>query len=150
MGPLRSINASANKRVDPFDQNDDDCTLAVEALHLYSVLYPDITTVAGHSMAGSTDDRTKARRAYLENELRAAQEKIAHISPQVLSPGHTRLRALARIGTGRSETVAQLREQNATYQARIRELEAHMTSPWALGLSDEPPPGYEEGVGPQV
>ncbi|KAJ7825943.1 hypothetical protein B0H13DRAFT_1918415 [Mycena leptocephala] len=30
--------------------------------------------------------------------------------------------------------------------ARIRELEALMQSPWAQGLSDEPPPGYSEEI----
>ncbi|KAJ7611231.1 hypothetical protein FB45DRAFT_875435 [Roridomyces roridus] len=146
-----SRDAAADKRVDLFEQlQDDDTTLAAEALHPYPILYPDIAPVAGRE---AVEDRTKARRAYLQNELRAAQEKIAHIqsqSTQVHAP-----RTLVRFGTGRgsqgeSETVAQLREQNATYEARIRQLEAEMMSPWALGLSDELPPGYEEGVGSEV
>ncbi|KAJ7124626.1 hypothetical protein C8R43DRAFT_958677 [Mycena crocata] len=37
------------------------------------------------------------------------------------------------------------REQLQMQAARIHELENHMDSEWALGLSDEPPPGFSEG-----
>jgi BMFP domain-containing protein YqiC len=34
------------------------------------------------------------------------------------------------------------RERNNQLLTRIQELEAELQSAWALGLSDEPPPGY--------
>jgi hypothetical protein len=34
------------------------------------------------------------------------------------------------------------RQQNDELQSRIAELEAQLQSAWALGLSNEPPPGY--------
>ncbi|KAJ7614392.1 hypothetical protein FB45DRAFT_1008634 [Roridomyces roridus] len=47
---------------------------------------------------------------------------------------------------GDSDLESQLqvsRAQNDVLAARIRQLEEQMQSDWALGLSDEPPPGYE-------
>lgn len=34
------------------------------------------------------------------------------------------------------------RQMNGELQSRIAELEAQLQSAWALGLSDDPPPGY--------
>ncbi|KAJ7613174.1 hypothetical protein FB45DRAFT_273611 [Roridomyces roridus] len=121
--------------IDPFDKTSTDAPA-------YSVLHPHFTTTFDDSKGrgGDVQQRSNARLEYLQNELRAAQEKIADIP--------TRFTSLAWMGAGagrRSDSeLLRLREQNVIQEARIRELEAHMTSPWALGLSDEPPPGYEE------
>jgi BMFP domain-containing protein YqiC len=40
--------------------------------------------------------------------------------------------------------LAQARLQNEALQQRIQALEEQLQSQWALGLSDEPPPGYLE------
>ncbi|KAJ7604212.1 hypothetical protein FB45DRAFT_880898 [Roridomyces roridus] len=125
-------------RIDPFEQVvGKNATEAPE----YTVVHPHFTTPFGDSKGHGEEiqQRNNARLEYLQNELRAAQEKISNI------PTRT---SLARMGAGadrRSDSeLLRLREQNVIQVARIRELEAQMTSPWALGLSDEPPPGYEE------
>jgi hypothetical protein len=61
-------------------------------------------------------DIAGARLWYLEKQIRTA-------------------RASSRDGLHTDEEVAAL-------NARIRELEAQMGSAWALGLTDDPPPGY--------
>ncbi|KAF7336400.1 hypothetical protein MVEN_02188700 [Mycena venus] len=99
----------------------------------------------------NSDSRTisTVRRWYLHNELRSAQEKIANIQQDRYAPspqGGFRRVSFSNGGsdTGRRspdlDMLAQLRELTE----RIRELEAQMRSPWALGLSDESPPGYSE------
>jgi len=97
------------------------------------------------------------RRQYLANELRAAQEKIAEVGElerRTLSANAPQesLGGLLRVPSNRSTSttttsgsqglVSRLRERNEMLAARIRELEAQIRSPWAMGLSDEPPPGY--------
>ncbi|KAF8216821.1 hypothetical protein K438DRAFT_1797894 [Mycena galopus ATCC 62051] len=77
------------------------------------------------------------RRWYLQNELRAAQEKIANIQQVERNPHQP-----GESGAGQRSSdpgvVAQLRELTA----RMRELEVQMQSTQMLGLSDESPPGY--------
>ncbi|KAJ7898598.1 hypothetical protein B0H14DRAFT_3424394 [Mycena olivaceomarginata] len=103
------------------------------------------------------------RRQYLERELRAAQEKIIDIndlerhnfplSGTVPTSRSERIRRLFPVRGNstrrnsqqvpRSELDA-ARQRNEELLARIRDLEAQMESAWALGLSDEPPPGYSD------
>jgi hypothetical protein len=103
------------------------------------------------------------RRQYLERELRAAQEKIIDIND--LERHNSPLSGT--VPTSRSERIRRLfpvrgnstrrnsqqvprseldaaRQRNEELLARIRDLEAQMESAWALGLSDEPPPGYSD------
>ncbi|KAJ7509146.1 hypothetical protein B0H11DRAFT_2217548 [Mycena galericulata] len=109
---------------------------------------PDHSNSDAHSV-------TTVRQRYLQSALRAAQEKIGSIEDserratsrrQGTAPGR-----LMRVFSSRSglsggpgspdaDMASQLREMTA----RIRELEAQIQSPWARGLSDEPPPGYSE------
>ncbi|KAF8173183.1 hypothetical protein K438DRAFT_1772282 [Mycena galopus ATCC 62051] len=114
----------------------------------------DTSVTIPHSEISDSRSISKVRRQFLQNELRATQEKMIHIRPDVQSqgptPGITRVLS-AREGSisvttesANSEAMSQLRERNEALSARIRELEAQMESPWALGLSDEPPPGYSE------
>ncbi|KAJ7641913.1 hypothetical protein FB45DRAFT_363330 [Roridomyces roridus] len=110
--------------------------------------------------AASQCTTPEARREYLENELRSCQQRMLHIqnhlqraasvlAPMIATPATTgsgsngaRTATEESSSTVESDVVSRLREQNEGYQARIQELEAQMMSPWALGLSDEPPPGY--------
>ncbi|KAJ7477939.1 hypothetical protein B0H11DRAFT_2281164 [Mycena galericulata] len=123
----------------------------------YPILFPDIATTIPSNMAENSDVRsvTKLRQQYLQNELRAAQEKITHIQnleQRVSSARGSAPRRIIRLFSARngahtgfeSDAMARLRAQNETFAARIRELETQMESPWALGISDEPPPGYSE------
>ncbi|KAF7350212.1 hypothetical protein MVEN_01324300 [Mycena venus] len=101
------------------------------------------------------------RQQQLENELRAVQEKMVdledlerHAVPAVEAQESTGPHSLLRLlsvrstGTtsrGSQDLVSQLeaaRERNEALAARIRELEQQMLSEWALGISDDPPPGY--------
>ncbi|KAJ6537408.1 hypothetical protein DFH09DRAFT_1042496 [Mycena vulgaris] len=94
------------------------------------------------------------RRQYLQSELRATQEKMVNIEAletQTAAPrapgGILRLLSLNMSGSRAPDPdpdIARLRERNEMLMARIRELEEQAESPWALGLSDEPPPGYVE------
>ncbi|KAF7364894.1 hypothetical protein MVEN_00359900 [Mycena venus] len=117
------------------------------------------TSVSTHSYPTanrSAPSISKVRRQYLQNELRATQEKIVEIQhldrdgstgvPQASTPNANQVptRGGSNPGTESVEAISELRERNEALTARIRELEAHMESPWALGLSDEPPPGYSE------
>ncbi|KAJ7483502.1 hypothetical protein FB451DRAFT_107288 [Mycena latifolia] len=119
--------------------------------------FPYSATFTGtHSNATEHSDprsTSKVRRQFLQNELRAAQEKMVdiHQVEQPVPPVESTPRGIMRFLSARSNmgsnseaTVARLRERNGILTARIRELEAQMESPWALGLSDEPPPGYSE------
>ncbi|KAJ7445639.1 hypothetical protein FB451DRAFT_1189054 [Mycena latifolia] len=99
------------------------------------------------------------RQQFLQNEVRAAKEKMvdledlerrtwstnateASVPSRILRILSTRSASTMRTAPGSSDLVAQLRARNEAQAARIRELEAQMNSEWALGLSDEPPPGY--------
>jgi hypothetical protein len=88
-----------------------------------------------------------SRRQYLENELRTAREKMQNLGGVTAKRpgGIRRLIAMRKKGMEMEDLEGQLdtsRDQNAILGARIAELEAQMHSRWALGLSDEPPPGY--------
>ncbi|KAJ6479180.1 hypothetical protein DFH09DRAFT_1313098 [Mycena vulgaris] len=105
-----------------------------------------------HNSSGSTQS--------LKNELRAVQEKMVDIADlerrasATIAPisGSSQLLRLisTRSSSRRANSVdedlpsqlAAARERNEALAARIRELETQMHSEWALGLSDEPPPGY--------
>ncbi|KAJ7615588.1 hypothetical protein FB45DRAFT_864587 [Roridomyces roridus] len=114
-------------------------------LRPYSVLYPDIAGIgrSHDAPADNGQEPTKARQEYLQNELQAAQDKITHLRNQQRFPSQLRS-LLAHNAT--SEAMRRMREQIAAQESQIRELQAQLSSPWALGLSDEPPPGYSEGV----
>ncbi|KAJ7477966.1 hypothetical protein B0H11DRAFT_1285061 [Mycena galericulata] len=124
----------------------------------YPILRPDIATTIPSNSAENSDVHsvTKLRQQYLQNELRATQEKVTRIQNmerRVSSARGSAPRRIIRLFSARngahtgseSDAMARLRAQNETFAARIRELETQMESPWALGISDEPPPGYSEG-----
>ncbi|KAF7334668.1 hypothetical protein MVEN_02297300 [Mycena venus] len=107
-----------------------------------------------HSVTASS-----VRRQYLERELRAAQEKLVDVGDlerrhhSISRAAPTSLfhsfSARGRSTRHNSERVPKseldaARQRNEELLARIRDLEAQMESAWALGLSDEPPPGYSD------
>ncbi|KAJ7305440.1 hypothetical protein DFH08DRAFT_825127 [Mycena albidolilacea] len=112
---------------------------------------PDTSSGARNSTVSTV------RQQQLENELRAVQEKMVdlerHAVPVVdgrkSSGSHSLLGLLSVRSTetasgGSQDLVSQLeaaRERNEALAARICELERQMRSEWALGISDEPPPG---------
>ncbi|KAJ7459343.1 hypothetical protein FB451DRAFT_1372046 [Mycena latifolia] len=133
----------------------------VSMLHVAPTNVPQGSTraVVGNAAATQPDARSltasSIRRQYLQRELRAAQERIVDLEDlprhndriSDAARGGRILRVLsARIGaTSPQVPSAELddaRRRNEELVARIRELEALMESAWALGLSDDPPPGY--------
>jgi hypothetical protein len=121
-----------------------------------------ITTFSGAPPLGSppiipptSGKASDARQRYLQQELRAVQEKIVDVDDmerQMLSDQGSRNHILRLIPPNGSilrrnldTATSQLdaaRAHNDQLIARIQELEAQMQSSWALGLSDEAPPGY--------
>ncbi|KAJ7710287.1 hypothetical protein B0H16DRAFT_1480688 [Mycena metata] len=106
----------------------------------YPMLFLDIPAAiipSTNDSADNSDSRsiTKARRQYLRNELRAAQEEIGHIQ------NSEQRRRASGTGSRASDHGMVIREM----AAHIRQLEAELELPWARGFSDEPPPGYSEG-----
>ncbi|KAJ7852786.1 hypothetical protein B0H14DRAFT_2759332 [Mycena olivaceomarginata] len=95
-----------------------------------------LTTTTGSSKAA------QARQEYLRNQMREVQWQLqaqGAASPSVTS------RSEAPSGSEvDSVGLAQARLQNEALQQRIQALEEQLQSQWALGLSDEPPPGYLE------
>ncbi|KAJ7610706.1 hypothetical protein DFH06DRAFT_1345817 [Mycena polygramma] len=99
----------------------------------------------------------QARQEYLLNQMREVQWQLqalqgrgtssaapptsAPSSSGVVSPSASES---ALSGTTDGSGLAQARQQNEALQERIRALEQQLQSQWALGLSDEPPPGYLE------
>ncbi|KAJ7083548.1 hypothetical protein C8R44DRAFT_822358 [Mycena epipterygia] len=118
---------------------------------------PSVVGSETHTITASS-----VRRHYLDRELRAAQEKIVDIADlerrQTSMPDVAQkfgagsiLRVLTTRGRSRMSTNSKhapmseldmARRRNDELMERIRELETQMNSAWALGLSDEPPPGY--------
>ncbi|KAJ7064355.1 hypothetical protein C8F01DRAFT_42824 [Mycena amicta] len=86
-----------------------------------------------------------ARQEYLTNQLAAVQAQL-----QAIQRGSGRAAPVSPGSTPSSTNLSVrnpdngLREQNTALHARIQMLEGQLQSQWALGLSDEPPPGYME------
>ncbi|KAF7303945.1 hypothetical protein MIND_00625200 [Mycena indigotica] len=84
-----------------------------------------------------------ARQEYLTNQLATVQAQLAALqrSGSDSDPSYSGSRGLY---PRNPDPGTQLREQNAALYARIQMLESQLQSQWALGLSDEAPPGYME------
>ncbi|KAJ7142997.1 hypothetical protein C8R44DRAFT_196227 [Mycena epipterygia] len=117
----------------------------------------DVPQIPNIDAAAEADGRSisaSTRRQHLENQLRAAREKMADIADLERStaaaavPPPSAPRRFLRLVSTRSTSQREndggqdLASELEAARARIHELEAHMNSEWALGLSDEPPPGY--------
>jgi hypothetical protein len=85
------------------------------------------------------------RRQYLRNELRTAKE-LRTVNEQMV---HVETGGSSGLNTGsvlpQPDVVSRLAERNEILTARIHELESQLESSWALGFSDDLPPGYTEG-----
>ncbi|KAJ7763237.1 hypothetical protein DFH07DRAFT_1059404 [Mycena maculata] len=99
----------------------------------------------------SISESATTRRQYLESELRRTQEQMLDIDSLATrgSPATARMSLATMLGSpigDSSQEMAALlkaaRDRNAALTARIEALESQMQSSWALGLSDEAPPGY--------
>ncbi|KAF8129089.1 hypothetical protein K438DRAFT_2000066 [Mycena galopus ATCC 62051] len=107
---------------------------------------------------GNTAVSAKSRRAMLpqsRDDTTAFAPPGAEQRQQLLAESIAAVqRELSALSTTGRESVAEsahdaVRERIESLQERIRALEDQLRSQWALGLSDEPPPGYlseDDGV----
>ncbi|KAJ7620850.1 hypothetical protein DFH06DRAFT_1482452 [Mycena polygramma] len=126
---------------------------------------PFMSTVASSVSPTSTSAPTalsskaaQARQEYLLNQMRDVQWQLQALqgrgtssaAPSTAAPSSSGVVSSpsasesALSGTTDGSGLAQARQQNEALQERIRALEQQLQSQWALGLSDEPPPGYLE------
>jgi hypothetical protein len=75
------------------------------------------------------------------NQMRAVQLQLQLLQGITATVSSATSGSLSR-GESDSLGLQQAKLQNAALQERIRALEEQLNSQWALGLSDEPPPGY--------
>lgn len=94
----------------------------------------------------------QARQEFLTNQLRAVQHQLraldgtslGSVSSGPLSASSVPSENVPAAQTTDRAGLEQARQQNHALQERIRVLEGQLNSQWALGLSDDPPPGYIE------
>ncbi|KAJ7804426.1 hypothetical protein B0H13DRAFT_1930772 [Mycena leptocephala] len=113
---------------------------------------PPAASFANTSTTDDSDSQRNGttRQLYLQHEHHAAREKISNIQRQgnstyathggVFSSSSTAPESNVGHRTTDPDMVAQMMELTA----RMREIEAQMQSPWALGPSDEGPPEYSD------
>lgn len=75
------------------------------------------------------------------NQMRAVQWQLQSLQGVTGTASATTSDSLSG-SEGDSVGLQQAKLQNEALQERIRALEGQLNSQWALGLSDEPPPGY--------
>ncbi|KAJ7476633.1 hypothetical protein FB451DRAFT_1557442 [Mycena latifolia] len=104
---------------------------------------PFMTLVSDDTLTAGPSGASSLRLEHLGRELRMARTKIAEISSREgnstaleAEPSEEHPEPEAAPGNSSHD------DEMLALRARIRELENQMHSAWALGLSDEPPPGY--------
>ncbi|KAJ6526172.1 hypothetical protein DFH09DRAFT_1188065 [Mycena vulgaris] len=90
-----------------------------------------------NSVSALSSKAARVRQEYLTNQMRAVQKQLEELQGVTSAP-------LLKHTTSSEGDGDELRRQNEILQGRIRTLEEQLHSSWALGLSDEPPPGYGE------
>ncbi|KAJ7693067.1 hypothetical protein B0H17DRAFT_1060682 [Mycena rosella] len=127
---------------------------AVFTVSPFNLLNPEIPAGSPDPSGTRNSHRSTLRQQYLQNELRAVREKMVDMA-ELQRAGAGALGRILRFMPIRQPTprashasgglASQLeasRARNEALAARICELETQIHSEWALGLSDEPPPGY--------
>jgi hypothetical protein len=125
----------------------------VEAFPIASTSSTSPTTAAGNY--SDVQSISAVRRSFLQNELRAAQEKMllhSDSEPSTLTQSQSAafpdpifrgvFSSRASTNTNTPDLLSRLQQRDNILTARIRELEEQLESPWARGLSDAPPPSY--------
>ncbi|KAJ7451393.1 hypothetical protein FB451DRAFT_1186326 [Mycena latifolia] len=96
-------------------------------------------TVERDTASTISSQAAEIRQEYLRNRIRAAQRELDAILAD--SPLHS---DAERSGENEETTLEEASQGNEAFRERISVLESQLQSQWALGLSDEPPPGYLE------
>jgi hypothetical protein len=100
------------------------------------------TTVRGPEIPAHSPG---TRLQYLEKEIRKTQGRIVEIDArtQVLAETSTPAANVSAVeSSSNGPPMTETDGEVAALRARIRELETQSHGAWALGLSDDPPPGY--------
>ncbi|KAJ7114210.1 hypothetical protein C8R43DRAFT_1039622 [Mycena crocata] len=128
-------------RVEPYNYTTDTTTADPE-----SASAPAYGAVS--KSAASSSKAAAVRQEYLRNQMRAVQREMeeleGHGSVSYLSPVESTRVSDSAVPGSDVDGLEHARRQNAALQARVQALESQLDSQWALGLSDEPPPGYIE------
>ncbi|KAJ6561184.1 hypothetical protein DFH09DRAFT_1364611 [Mycena vulgaris] len=121
----------------------------------YSHVEPFTSPVSASTSLSSPQQRQQ----YITNEMRLVRKRMEELrhttnstsasssTPEscVSSPSQISALSTSADATSADATSADLersRQQNDELQAQIAQLEAQLQSAWALGLSNDPPPGY--------
>ncbi|KAJ6578170.1 hypothetical protein B0H19DRAFT_1230031 [Mycena capillaripes] len=123
---LESVNAN---RIDTFQQLPTPGSSSMRELKLASTV----------SLSSGKAARRQAHLAAQMNAIRTEMNQLASLDGTAVTHAPDSVPGTLSESSAHPEQVAAL-------QARIRELEAQATSEFALGLSDEPPPGYRESI----
>jgi hypothetical protein len=116
-------------------------------------IQPFITTPSTPPVSTLSSKAAQVRQEYIANQMREAQMQLNAMQGSVgpalsMRSGSGSVSGSGvdgdRSGAGSEVDLQQARRQNEALQERIRALEGQLQSQWALGLSDEPPPGYLE------
>ncbi|KAJ7693062.1 hypothetical protein B0H17DRAFT_1060672 [Mycena rosella] len=127
---------------------------AVFTVSPFNLFNPEIPAGSPEHSDGRNSHGSTLRQQYLQNELRAVREKMVDMADLQQEGAEALSRILrfmsirkattrtSRASGGLASQLEASRARNEALAARIRELETQVDSEWALGLSDEPPPGY--------
>jgi len=89
------------------------------------------------------DEIRAARQMEINQRLQTAQQEMQNLTSRqsaVSSPNSSSSSEVRRQGT--EHEIGALREQMCRINTRIEQLQMQLSSDWAQGLSDEPPPAY--------
>ncbi|KAJ7827726.1 hypothetical protein B0H13DRAFT_2119149 [Mycena leptocephala] len=116
-------------------------------------IQPFITTPSTPPVSTPSSKAAQVRQEYITNQMREAQMQL-NAMQGIVGPASSMRSGSGsvsgsgfdgdRSGAGSEVDLQQARRQNEALQERIRALEGQLQSQWALGLSDEAPPGYLE------
>ncbi|KAJ6558853.1 hypothetical protein DFH09DRAFT_1162640 [Mycena vulgaris] len=106
----------------------------------------NVTLTREDTRATASSRTAGIRQGYLREKILAAQRVLEDLPSAVGRSPHSIYDSASGLPETEDggRTLEQARHQNQVLQERIRTLESQLQSQWALGLSDEPPPGYLE------
>jgi hypothetical protein len=100
------------------------------------------------NVTGAREEVRRARQEDLDNRLRVVQHNIIQLEESSAGPGRSvslRRQTSGEAGIIEEEmhmSVPDMQEAIRSMREQIRVLREQQQSAWALGLSDDPPPGY--------
>ncbi|KAF8891361.1 hypothetical protein BD779DRAFT_1670977 [Infundibulicybe gibba] len=86
----------------------------------------------------STEEVRHARQLKLDQQIQAARQEMWDLKSEVGRRGSMSKRGLPK----NNEEMTAMKEQMEAMKQQIEYLQSQQQSPWARGLSDDPPPGY--------